>query len=117
MADPAPIQAVPTSYILGVDIGGTFTDLLLVREADGAIFTAKVPSTPADPSVAVLSGIDSPVGAVVGGLMLGVGLNLLGAYVDVVGSDLRLPAALLVILVVLLVRPAGLFGKRQVKKV
>ncbi len=58
MADPAPIQAVPTSYILGVDIGGTFTDLLLVREADGAIFTAKVPSTPADPSVAVLTGID-----------------------------------------------------------
>ena len=43
--------------------------------------------------------------------MLGVGLNLLGTYVDFVGADLRLPAALLVILVVLLVRPAGLFGK------
>ena len=49
--------------------------------------------------------------------MLGVGLNLLGTYVDFVGADLRLPAALLVILVVLLVRPAGLFGKPQVKKV
>lgn len=68
-------------------------------------------------AAAVLGGIDSPVGAVVGGLLLGVGLNLLGAYVDFVGADLRLPAALLVILVVLLLRPAGIFGRREVKKV
>ena len=68
-------------------------------------------------AAAVLGGIDSPVGAVVGGLMLGVGLNLIGAYVDFVGADLQLPAALLVILVVLLVRPAGLFGKQQVKRI
>ena len=68
-------------------------------------------------AAAVLGGIDSPVGAVVGGLMLGVGLNLLGVYIDFVGADLRLPAALLVILVVLLVRPNGLFGKPQVKRV
>jgi len=68
-------------------------------------------------AAAVLGGIDSPAGAVVGGLILGVGLNLIGAYVDFIGSDLRLPAALLVILVVLLVRPAGLFGKPEVKKV
>jgi branched-chain amino acid transport system permease protein len=68
-------------------------------------------------AAAVLGGIDSPVGAVVGGLILGVGLNLIGTYVDFIGSDLRLPAALLVILVVLLVKPAGLFGKPEVKKV
>jgi branched-chain amino acid transport system permease protein len=68
-------------------------------------------------AAAVVGGIDSPVGAVVGGLLLGVGLNLLGTYVDFVGSDLRLPAALLVILVVLLVRPQGLFGKPEVKRV
>ncbi|HVB78432.1 MAG TPA: hydantoinase/oxoprolinase family protein [Candidatus Binataceae bacterium] len=45
------------SYRLGVDVGGTFTDLLLIDENDGTTFTAKVPSTRADPSVAVLSGI------------------------------------------------------------
>ncbi len=68
-------------------------------------------------AAAVLGGIDSPLGAVVGGLILGVGLNLVGSYVDFVGSSLRLPTALLVILVVLLVRPAGLFGKPRVLKV
>ena len=66
---------------------------------------------------AVLGGIDSPFGAVVGGILLGVGLNLIGAYVDFVGADLRLPVALLIILVVLLVRPAGLFGKPVARRV
>ncbi len=68
-------------------------------------------------AAAVLGGIDSPVGAVAGGMLLGVGLNLIGAYVDFVGADLRLPAALLIILIVLLVRPAGLFGKPIARRV
>ena len=68
-------------------------------------------------AAAVLGGIDSPFGAVVGGLTLGVLLNLIGVYVDFVGAELRLPIALLVILVVLLVRPSGLFGRPQVKRV
>jgi branched-chain amino acid transport system permease protein len=68
-------------------------------------------------AAAVLGGIDSPFGAVVGGLLLGVGLNLVGAYIDFVGASLRLPVALMIILVVLLVRPAGLFGKPVVRRV
>jgi len=68
-------------------------------------------------AAAVLGGIDSPVGAVVGGLMLGVGLNLIGTYVDFVGADLRLPVALVVILVVLVVKPTGIFGKAEVRRV
>ena len=58
-------------------------------------------------AAAVLGGIDSPFGAVAG-LMLGVGLNLIGTYIDFVGAGLP-GTALLIILVVLLVRPAGLF--------
>ncbi len=46
------------SYRLGVDVGGTFTDLLLVNEKSGDIFTAKVPSTPQDSSIGVLNGIE-----------------------------------------------------------
>ncbi len=45
------------SYRLGVDVGGTFTDLLLINEQNGEIFIAKVPSTPHDSSVGVLNGI------------------------------------------------------------
>ena len=68
-------------------------------------------------AAAVLGGIDSPPGAVAGGLILGVGLNLIGTYSDFVGADLKLPFALLIILIVLLVRPAGLFGKPVTRRV
>ena len=66
---------------------------------------------------AVLGGLDSPLGAVVGSLLLGVLVSLLGTYVDWIGSELRLPVALAVILGVLLVRPAGLFGTPQERRV
>jgi branched-chain amino acid transport system permease protein len=68
-------------------------------------------------AAAVLGGIDSPLGAVIGGLAIGVIVNLAGAYIDFVGADLRLPVALLVILIVLLVRPSGLFGREAVRRV
>ncbi|MEP6977642.1 MAG: branched-chain amino acid ABC transporter permease [Thermoleophilia bacterium] len=68
-------------------------------------------------AAAILGGMDSPVGAVVGGLALGVILNLTGAYVNFIGGTLRLPVALAVILLVLLVRPSGLFGRAAVRKV
>ncbi len=45
------------SYRLGVDVGGTFTDLLLINENSGETHTAKVPSTPEDSSIGVLNGI------------------------------------------------------------
>ena len=66
---------------------------------------------------AVLGGLDSPLGAVVGSLLLGVLINLIGTYVDWVGTDLRLPVALAVILGVLLVKPTGLFGRAEVVRV
>ena len=68
-------------------------------------------------AAAVLGGLDSPVGAVVGGLLLGVTITLLGRYVGFVGQELKLPTALLLILLVLLVRPAGLFGRVAVRRV
>ena len=73
-------------------------------------------------AAAVLGGIDSPLGAVIGGLTVGVLLNLLGylSQYDAVSwftEELRLPAALLIILVVLVVRPQGIFGKPEVKRV
>jgi branched-chain amino acid transport system permease protein len=63
---------------------------------------------------ALLGGIDSPGGAVLGGFLVGVLENVVGAYV---GTELRLSVALLLIVGVLVVRPSGLFGKVHVSRV
>ena len=68
-------------------------------------------------AAAILGGLDSPLGAVVGGLILGLTIDLLGRYVGWIGSTLKLPVALLLILVFLLFKPAGLFGKLAVRRV
>jgi branched-chain amino acid transport system permease protein len=54
---------------------------------------------------------------VIGGLFLGVFLNLLGQYVGFATAELRLPIAFAVLLLVLLVKPNGLFGRKQVRRV
>ena len=68
-------------------------------------------------AAAVLGGIESPVGAVIGGLSLGVALNLIGAYVPFIGTDLQLTTAFAIIVLILLFRPSGLFGRRSLKRV
>ena len=66
---------------------------------------------------ATLGGFTSPGGAVVGGLLVGVIENLVGTYVKFIGTELKLTVALAIILVVLLVRPSGLFGRPHVRRV
>ncbi len=117
------------SRLLGVRVGWMLAlgwGLAAVLGAVAGMMAA--PSLTLDPNLmlvvliysfaaAVLGGIDSPVGAVVGGLVLGVVINLLGTYVDFIGGELRLPAALTVLLIVLLIRPQGLFGHPAVQRV
>lgn len=64
---------------------------------------------------ALLGGISNPLGAVAGGFAIGVIENLAGAYL--VGNELKLTLALVIIVLVLTVRPAGLFGKAVVSRV
>jgi branched-chain amino acid transport system permease protein len=66
---------------------------------------------------AVLGGLTSPGGAVLGGFTVGVVENLAGTYIPVVGGELKLPIALLLIIVVLVFKPTGLFGRRVVQRV
>jgi len=69
-------------------------------------------------AAAVLGGLESPVGAVVSGVALGIFLNLLGQYGGFLkDSTLSLPIAFFVLLIVLLVKPTGLFGRAAVRKV
>ncbi len=63
---------------------------------------------------ALLGGIDSPGGAVLGGFIVGMLENVVGAYI---GSELKLTLALVVIVGVLVVRPSGMFGKVNVVRV
>ena len=66
-------------------------------------------------AAALLGGIDNPLGAVIGGLVVGVLENLLGAYV--IGTELKLTVALVLIVLTLTLRPNGLFGKTVVTRV
>jgi branched-chain amino acid transport system permease protein len=68
-------------------------------------------------AAAVLGGVESPLGAVVGGLIVGVTVNLAGAYIPFVGGDLQLAVALGIIVAVLVIKPNGLFGRPSVRNV
>jgi branched-chain amino acid transport system permease protein len=68
-------------------------------------------------AAAVLGGIESPVGAVVGGVIVGVTVNLAGVYLPFVGGDLQLAVALAIIVGVLVLKPNGLFGRPSVRRV
>ena len=66
---------------------------------------------------AVLGGLSSPGGAVIGGFAVGVVENLAGTFIPYVGHELKLTIALVLIVAVLMVRPAGLFGRVTVSRV
>jgi branched-chain amino acid transport system permease protein len=64
---------------------------------------------------ALLGGIDNPLGAVLGGFLVGVIENLGGAYL--VGTELKLSLALVIIVAVLTVKPTGLMGRKVFSRV
>jgi branched-chain amino acid transport system permease protein len=66
-------------------------------------------------AAALVGGIDNPFGAVLGGFMVGVLENVIGAYV--IGTELKLTVALVLIVGVLLFKPTGMFGKVFVSRV
>ncbi|MFN7151156.1 MAG: branched-chain amino acid ABC transporter permease [Microthrixaceae bacterium] len=65
-------------------------------------------------AAATLGGFDSPLGAVVGGLIIGVVSELVVGYVAIIGPDMKLLPGFLLVLIVLMVRPQGLFGTAKV---
>jgi len=68
-------------------------------------------------AAATVGGFTSPLGAVVGGLLVGVTENLVGTYVGFIGTELKLTVALAMIIIVLLIKPSGLFGRTSVRRV
>jgi branched-chain amino acid transport system permease protein len=128
--DSSRLVGIRVGWMLGVGWG-----LAAALGAVSGIFTAAA-FPPLEPTMmqpvliyafaaAVLGGIDSPAGAVVGGLALGVFLTLVGAYADNFQdwglpldlAHLRLPVAFACILLVLFARPQGLFGRAAARRV
>ncbi|HDR9173116.1 TPA: branched-chain amino acid ABC transporter permease [Burkholderia vietnamiensis] len=127
LAMRAAAQNPGSSRLLGIRVGRMLMLGWGLAGAIGAVAGMMVaPVVFLDPSMmsgvliyafagALIGGIDNPVGAVIGGFLVGVLENLIGTYV--VGTELKLSVALVLIVVVLIVRPAGLMGRRIVQRV
>ncbi len=124
----AKLVGVPTNKILMFSwalaavigaIGGSLKAGIDTNVSIGSMFSVFLLSAAA----ATLGGLDSPGGAVIGGLSLGVIESLVGNYPedwpasDWIGIETKTAVAFLIILVVLLLRPAGLFGSVKVERV
>jgi branched-chain amino acid transport system permease protein len=66
---------------------------------------------------AVVGGLTSPLGAVIGGFSVGVIENLAGTFIPYVGQELKLSIALALIVAVLVIKPSGLLGRTVVERV
>ncbi|GLZ09409.1 branched-chain amino acid ABC transporter permease [Actinomadura sp. NBRC 104412] len=67
-------------------------------------------------AAAALGGFDNPLGAVLGGWIVGLAEDWAGTYIDAIGQDLKILVPLAIIFVVLVLRPAGLLGTREVER-
>tara|TARA_Y100000758_G_scaffold85082_1_gene57763 strand:+ start:125 stop:442 length:318 start_codon:yes stop_codon:yes gene_type:complete len=68
-------------------------------------------------AAATLGGLDSPKGALVGGCIIGLSQTLIPAYVPFIGFELSVLPALIAMVAILLVRPAGLYGTKRIERV
>jgi branched-chain amino acid transport system permease protein len=127
LAMRAAAQNAESSRLVGIRVGWMLALGWGLAAAVGAVAGMMVaPIVYLDPNMmggillyafaaALVGGIDNPGGAVLGGFLVGVLENLLGAFV--IGNELKLTVALVLIIGVLLVRPSGIFGKVHVTRV
>jgi branched-chain amino acid transport system permease protein len=117
----AELIGIPTDLTVGVGWGlasalGTIAGMLAAPVAflEPGMMINLLPYALA---AITLGGLTSPAGALVGGILVGVFENLVGNYVGFIGQDLKLPVVLLLMAVVLLFRPQGLFGRLEITRV
>jgi branched-chain amino acid transport system permease protein len=127
LAMRAAAQNPESARLVGIRVGWTLALGWGLAAAVGAVAGMMVaPIVYLDPNMmagvllyafaaALVGGIDNPGGAVAGGFIVGVLENVLGAFV--IGNELKLTVALVLIVGVLLVRPSGLFGRVHVTRV
>jgi branched-chain amino acid transport system permease protein len=117
----AELIGIPTDLTLGIGWGlactlGTIAGMLAAPVAflEPGMMINILPYALA---AITLGGLSSPIGAIVGGVLIGVFENLLGNYVGFIGQDLKLPVVLTLMALLLLIRPQGLFGRLEVSRV
>lgn len=118
--DSSALAGVPVGLVLMIGWG--------LSAAVGAMAGVSIGNFGVDPTLmlgplvyafaaAVLGGLDSPGGAVVGALLVGLVTELAAHYIPAIGNDLKIAAAFALILVVLVARPRGLFGRVTTRRV
>lgn len=122
-------SSLESSRLLGIHIGRTLQFGWALSAAVGTLAGCLVARTTLlDPNfmgrvliysfaAATLGGLDSLGGAVIAGILIGEVETMGGGYVDVIGSELAPAAALVVIVLILLVKPSGLFGSKRIERV
>jgi branched-chain amino acid transport system permease protein len=101
------------SAAIGAIAGVLFTPLTPDSLGLGEMFPLLIYASAA----ALFGGLDSPGGAVIAGLVIGVGDAMISGYISIVGGQLQEAIAFVAIVLVLLLRPQGLFGTREVERV
>ncbi|TWE07878.1 branched-chain amino acid ABC transporter permease [Rudaeicoccus suwonensis] len=122
--ESAALSGVKVGRVLSVSWGisaaiGAFAGVLLIpvlppnQLSLSSFFNILIMASAA----ALFGGLDSVTGAVVGGLALGVGESMLSGYVTFLGGSLQLTIALLIIVLVLVFKPTGIFGAQRIERV
>lgn len=119
--ESADVLGLPTGAVLTISWGlaaaiGTLMGVLVAPQvflAPGMLLPTLIYSFAA----AILGGLDSPPGAIVGGFIVGISENLAGTYLPGIGADFKQAIALVIIMGVLLFKAEGLFGTKEVVRV
>lgn len=123
-AESAALSGVNVGRILSTSWGissliGSFAGVLIVPilPPNQLNLSAFFPILIFAAAAALLGGLDSITGAVVGGIVFGVAEAMINGYATFIGGSLQLTVALAIIVVILTIRPTGLFGGKRVERV
>jgi branched-chain amino acid transport system permease protein len=120
---------VDSARLLGIDVGRAVQASWMMAAAAGTLAGCLIaPTTYLQPTfmdnvlvygfaAATLGGLDSIAGALVGGILVGLTTSLIPGYIPSLGSQFSLAVALAMIIAVLQLKPAGLFGRRYLERV
>ncbi|MBI5252011.1 MAG: branched-chain amino acid ABC transporter permease [Desulfomonile tiedjei] len=125
----ATAEDAKTAFLMGINVKRVFTASWVIASVVATVAGVFLASlTHLEPIMSftglralpaiILGGLDSIPGAIIGGLIIGVAENLAGFYLEsYLGSGVREITAYAIVLIVMMIRPYGLFGSREIERV